>query len=165
MHARRSHRSVSEHDRRDHSQASSRKCKSAFSDFLFEHVRLIASVVTVVFVLSLVLITDVVDWTEAMMSSGGQAEKKEITLTYVQGLSEKGAPIMWSDLSKFRRLTTDSDDSLTWMLPVKGTDYEVWISGVSADKAPTYVYLFDMKTGERVDLNREDLDSFLDSHP
>ena len=134
------------------------------SDWMFEHVRLIATVATVLVVLSLVLITDVVDVVENTIEKSKQANKQEITLTYVEGLSELGQPVTWKHVEKFRRDETKAKDSVTWMLPVKGTDYELWISGYSTDKAPTYVYLFDMRTGDRLALGEEDLDRFIEEH-
>lgn len=137
--------------------------KRTFSDWMFEHVKLIAAIATILVVLSLVLITDVVDIVQNFVFQSQQAEKEELTLTYVKGLSEKGA-ITWSDLEKFRRDESKANGSLTWMIPVKGSAYEVWISGVSTSKRPTYVYLFDLKTGDRMVLGEDDFDAFIESH-
>lgn len=137
--------------------------KRTFSDWMFEHVKLIAAIATILVVLSLVLITDVVDIVQNFVFQSQQAEKEELTLTYVKGLSEKGA-ITWSDLEKFRRDESKANGSLTWMIPVKGSSYEVWISGVSTSKRPTYVYLFDLKTGDRMVLGEDDFDAFIESH-
>ena len=134
------------------------------SDWMFEHVRLIATVATILVVLSLVLITDVVDVVENTIEKSRQANKQEITLTYVEGLSELGQPITWKHLEKFRRDETKAKDSVTWMLPVKGTSFELWISGTSIDKTPTYVYLFDMQTGDRLALGKEDFSDFVEEH-
>ena len=139
-------------------------CRRTFSDWMFEHVKLIATIVTIIVVLSLVLITDVVGAVERAIAKSKQADKQEITLTYVEGLSELGQPITWNHLEEFRRDETKAKDSVTWMLPVKGTDYELWISGYSTDKAPVYVYLFDMRTGDRLVLGKEDLDAFVKQH-
>ncbi|MBQ7911242.1 MAG: hypothetical protein IJ363_10725 [Clostridia bacterium] len=90
--------------------------------------------------------------------------KEEITLNYVKGLSEKSSPITWEDLEKFRYDHTKASDSITWMLSVKGTDYELWISGVSTEKPPVYVYLYDMRTGDRLVIGEEDFDAFIEAH-
>ena len=138
--------------------------KRTFSDWMFEHVKLIATVATILVVLSLVLITDVVGVVERIITQTQQADKEEITLTYVKGLSEMSQPISWQNLDKFRRDETKATDSVTWMLKVEGTDYELWLSGVSTEKPPVYVYLFDMKTGDRLVLGEEDFDAFIESH-
>lgn len=138
--------------------------KRTFSDWMFEHVKLIATIATILVVLSLVLITDVVGIVERIITQTQQADKEEITLTYVKGLSEMSQPISWQNLDKFRRDETTVTDSVTWMLKVEGTDYELWVSGVSTEKPPVYVYLFDMKTGDRLVLGEEDFDAFIESH-
>lgn len=138
--------------------------KRTFSDWMFEHVKLIATIATILVVLSLVLITDVVGIVERIITQTQQADKEEITLTYVKGLSEMSQPISWQNLDKFRRDETKATDSVTWMLKVEGTDYELWVSGVSTEKPPVYVYLFDMKTGDRLILGEEDFDAFIESH-
>ena len=139
--------------------------KRTFSDWIFEHVKLIATVATILVVLSLVLITDVVGVVEDIILQSQQADREELPLSYVKGLTEKSTPITWTDLEKYRRDESEADGSLTWMLAVKGTAYEVWISGVSTSRAPTYVYLYDMKTGDRMSLGADDLDAFIASHP
>jgi hypothetical protein len=131
---------------------------------MFEHVRVIAALATVVVVLSLVLITDVVSIVENMITQSQQADKEELTLNYVKGLTEKSTPITWADLQKFRYDRTDAKDSVTWMLPVKGTSFELWISGVSTDKPPVYIYLYDMRTGDRLVIGEEDFDTFIEEH-
>ncbi len=138
--------------------------KRTFSDWMFEHVKLIATIATVLVVLALVLITDVVTIVENAITQSQQADKEEITLTYVKGLTEKSTPITWNDLKKFRYDSSDAKDSVTWMLSVKGTSYELWISGVSTDKPPMYVYLYDMRTGDRLVLGEEDFDTFIEEH-
>ena len=138
--------------------------KRTFSDWMFEHVKLIATIATIIVVLSLVLITDVVSVVENMITQSQQAEKEELTLNYVKGLTEKSAPITWEDLKKFRCDVNDAKDSVTWMLPVKGTSYQLWISGVSTDKPPVYIYLYDMRTGDRLVIGEEDFDTFIKEH-
>ena len=138
--------------------------RKSFSDWMFEHVRVIAALATVVVVLSLVLITDVVSIVENMVTQSQQADKEELTLNYVKGLTEKSTPITWADLQKFRYDSTDAKGSITWMLPVKGTSFELWISGVSTDKPPVYVYLYDMRTGDRLVIGEEDFDTFIQEH-
>ena len=138
--------------------------KRTFSDWMFEHVKLIATIATILVVLSLVLITDVVGVVERIITQTQQADKEAITLTYVKGLSELGQPITWEHLDKFRRDETGGKDSVTWMLEVEDTDYELWVSGVSTEKPPVYVYLFHMRTGDRLVLGEEDFDAFIESH-
>ena len=138
--------------------------RKSFSDWMFEHVRVIAALATVVVVLSLVLITDVVSIVENMVTQSQQAEKEVLTLNYVKGLTEKSTPITWADLQKFRYDSTDAKGSITWMLPVKGTSFELWISGVSTDKPPVYIYLYDMRTGDRLVIGEEDFDTFIQEH-
>ena len=138
--------------------------KRTFSDWMFEHVKLIAAIATVLVVLSLVFITDVVDVVGNLVFQSQQAEKEEITLNYIKGLSEKSEPISWKDLDRFRRDESRASDSITWMLPVKGGQYELWISGMSVKKNPSYVYLFDMKTGDKMVFGEDDFDTFLREH-
>ncbi|MBP3667743.1 MAG: hypothetical protein J6K29_11935 [Clostridia bacterium] len=138
--------------------------KRTFSDWMFEHVKLIASVATALVILSLVLITDVVSVVENLITQTQQADREEISLTYVKGLSEKSEPISWGDLERFSYERTKAKDSVTWRLPVKGTAYELWISGVSTEKPPIYVYLYDMKTGDRLVIGEEDFDAFIEAH-
>ena len=139
--------------------------KRTFSDWLFEHIKLIAAIATVLVVLSLVLITDVVGVVEDLILQSQQADREELSLSYVKGLTEKSTPITWTDLEKYRRDESKADGTLTWMLSVKGTAYEVWISGVSTSRPPTYVYLYDMKTGDRMSLGGDDFDAFIAAHP
>ena len=138
--------------------------RRALSDWMFEHVKVIATIATIFVVLSLVLITDVVGIVENAIEKSRQADKQEITLTYVEGLSELGQPVTWKHVEKFRRDETKAKDSVTWMLPVKGTSFELWISGTSTDNPPTYVYLFDMRTGDRLALGKEDFCDFVEEH-
>ena len=138
--------------------------KRTFSDWIFEHVKVIAAIATVLVILTLVLITDVVDVVTDLVTQTQQAEKEELSLNYIRGLTQKSEPITWKDLEKFRRDETKAKDSVTWMLPVKGTDYELWISGPGTDKSPGYIYLFHMSTGDRLVIGEEDLDTFLEKH-
>ena len=138
--------------------------KRTFSDWMFEHVKLIATIATILVVLSLVLITDVVGIVENLITQSQQADKEDITLTYVKGLSEMGQPITWQNLDKFRRRESKAKDSITWMLEVEGTDYELWVSGVSIEKPPVYVYLYHMRTGDRLVIGEEDFDRFIEEH-
>lgn len=138
--------------------------KRTFSDWMFEHVKLIAAILTIIVVLTLVLVTDVVEIVGDLITQSQQADKEELTLTYVKGLTEKSAPITWNDLDQFRREESKAQDSVTWMLSVKGGQYELWISGVSTSRAPAYVYLFDMKTGDKMILGEDDFDTFIREH-
>lgn len=135
------------------------------SDFFFEHVKLITAILTIIVVLSLVLITDVVGIVEGIVEEQRQSQYDPLTMPYVEGLWDRAEPITWSDLARFRRHISRAQDSVTWTLEVKGTPYQVMISGVSTEKPPVYVYLYDMDTGDRVDLNKEDLQEFLATHP
>ena len=138
--------------------------KRTFSDWMFEHVKLIATIATIIVVLSLVLITDVVSIVENLITQTQQADREEITLTYVKGLSEMSQPITWQNVDKFKRRESKAQDSVTWMLTVAGTDYELWVSGVSTVTSPVYVYLYDMNTGDRLVLGEEDFDTFIEEH-
>ena len=138
--------------------------KRTFSDWMFEHVKLIAAILTIIVVLTLVLVTDVVEIVGDLITQSQQADKEELSLTYVKGLTEKSSPVTWSDLDKFRRDESKAQDSVTWMLPVKGGQYELWISGVSVNKKPSYIYLFDMKTGDKMILGEDDFDTFIREH-
>ncbi len=138
--------------------------KRTFSDWMFEHVKLIAAIATILVVLMLVLVTDVVEIVTDLVTQSQQAEKEELTLTYVKGLSEKSSPISWGDLDRFRRDETDAKDSVTWMIPVKGGQYELWISGSSTSKPPAYVYLFDLETGDKLVLGEDNFDIFIREH-
>ena len=151
-------------ERVTHAEENEAPRRKSFSDWMFEHVRVIAALATVVVVLSLVLITDVVSIVENMITQSQQADKEELTLNYVKGLTEKSTPITWADLQKFRYDRTEAKDSVTWMLPVKGTSFELWISGVSTDKPPVYIYLYDMRTGDRLVIGEEDFDTFIEEH-
>ena len=146
------------------SKAKDNTPRRTFSDWMFEHVKVIATIATIVVVLSLVLITDVVGVVENAVEKSKQDERQEITLTYVEGLSELGEPISWKHLERFRRDETKAKDSVTWMLPVKGTDFELWISGYNTDTLPIYVYLFDMETGDRLVLGDGDFEEFVEQH-
>ncbi len=141
------------------------KRRRTFSDFMFEHVKLIAAVLTICVILSLVLITDVVDIVQNWITQSEQADKECISLTYVEGLTKITEPITWGHLVKFRRETNATKASITWVLEVEGTNYEVWISGKDTSHAPTYVYLYDMKTGDHMDLQTEDFYLFIAEHP
>ena len=138
--------------------------KRTFSDWMFEHIKLIAAILTAIVILTLVLVTDVVEIVGDLITQSQQAEKEELTLTYVKGLTEKSAPITWNDLERFRRDESKAQDSVTWMLSVKGGQYELWISGVSTNRTPSYVYLFDMKTGDKMILGEDDFDTFIREH-
>lgn len=138
--------------------------KRTFSDFIFEHIKPIAAILTIVAVLSLVLVTDVVDIVTNIVTKSEQAAKEEITLTYIEGLAHKSSPISWNDFSKFRYDVSDMSNSITWMLPVKGTSFEVWISGVDTSRAPTYIRIYDMTSGDHINLGEDDLAAFIEEH-
>ena len=138
--------------------------RRTFSDWMFEHVKLIAAIATICVILTLVLVTDVVEIVGDLVAQSQQADKEDLTLTYVKGLSEKSAPISWEDLDRFKRDETDAKDSVTWMIPVEGGQYEIWISGPSVQKSPAYVYLFDLESGDKLVLGEEDFDLFIREH-
>ena len=138
--------------------------KRTFSDWVFEHVKLIAAVATALAILALVFITDVVSVVEDLVTQSQQEDKEELTLTYVKGLCEKSSPISWGDLDRFRRDESKAKDSVTWMIPVQGGQYEVWISGSSTSKAPAYIYLFDLNTGDKMVPGEDNFDIFISEH-
>lgn len=138
--------------------------KRTISDFMFEHVKLIATVATIIVVLSLVLITDVVGLVENMITQHENAAKEEISLTYVQGLSQKSTPVTWDDVRKFRYDADAGDDYLTWRLSVKGTNYELWITGADTNRTPSAVWLIDMASGDRMNLGEDNFDTFIREH-
>ncbi len=138
--------------------------RRTFSDWMFEHVKLIATIATALAILALVLITDVVDIVGDLVMGIQQADSEEITLTYVKGLSEKSDPVQWSDFDRFRHEISKADDSVTWKLTVEGTRYEVWVTGVDTDSFPTEVWLIDWNSGDRMTLGVDDLDTFLAEH-
>ena len=138
--------------------------KRTFSDWMFEHVKLIATIATVIVVLSLVLITDVVSIAEKLITQVQMADSEAISLNYIHGLTMKSDPIQWRDFEKFRHEVSTADDSVTWKLEVEGTDYELWVSGASASNPPTDIWLIDWNTGDRMILGEDDLEEFLSEH-
>ena len=140
--------------------------RRTFSDFLFEHVKLITAIISILVLVGLVVATDVVSFVEDMVHANEQAGKKPLTLTYVEGLTKKSDPVTWSDLEGFVRYAqSEVKDSVTWFFKVEGTPYEIWISGVSTDREPTYVKLFDMMTGGEMDIRKGNLDKFMEENP
>ena len=138
--------------------------KRTFSDWMFEHVKLIATIATILVVLSLVLITDVVSIAEKLITQVQMADSEAISLNYIHGLTMKSDPIQWRDFEKFRHEVSTAEDSVTWKLEVEGTDYELWVSGASASKPPTDIWLIDWNTGDRMILGEDDLEEFLSEH-
>ncbi len=140
------------------------RARRTASDFLFEHVKLIAAVLTALVVISVVIITDLTGWVETIREKQEQADKTPLSMNHLRALVERDDPITWSDLSGYVRYKTNvSENSVTWHITVEGTAYEVWISGVDTALKPTYVYLYDLSTGDRMDLTKDDdLDRFLD---
>ncbi len=136
--------------------------RRTFSDFIFEHVKLITAILTCLVILSLVFITDVTGWIEDIRLKQEQEDKIPLTMAHVRALNERGDPITWSDMSRYVRYNvTDADQSITWTFKVKDTDFEVWISGVDTAHDPVYVYLYDFETDTRMDLNKDNIDVFL----
>ena len=138
--------------------------KRTFSDWMFEHVKLIATIATILVVLSLVLITDVVGIVENLITQSQQADSEAISLTYIYGLTQKSEPIQWRDFEKFRHKVSKADDSVTWKLEVGDTQYELWVSGADMSKPPSDVWLIDWNTGDRMILGEDDLEQFLAEH-
>ncbi len=138
--------------------------RRSFSDFVFEHIKLFAAVLTALVVLSLVIITDVTGFVRDIREDIAQKDKIPLSMKHLYALWERGTPITWEDMRRYVRYNTNTaNESVTWYFEVEGTDYEVWISGVNTAQNPTYVYLFDMSTGDRMDLQKDNLDFFLDS--
>ncbi len=139
-----------------------RNPRRGLRQFFYDHVKLITAVLTASLVISLVVITDLDNLVIDMVNRIEQGDKQPLTMDYVRALSEKNGPIVWQDLEDFSRYNeSDATDSLTWFFKVKGTNYEVWISGSGTRYTPTYVHLYDMTTGAELDLNKGDLDAFL----
>lgn len=138
--------------------------KRTFSDWMFEHVKLIATIATILVVLSLVLITDVVGIVENLITQSQQADSEAISLTYIYGLTQKSEPIQWRDFEKFRHKVSKADDSVTWKLEVGDTQYELWVSGADMSKPPSDIWLIDWNTGDRMILGEDDLEQFLAEH-
>ena len=138
--------------------------KRTFSDWMFEHVKLIATIATIIVVLSLVLITDVVSIAEKLITQAQQADSEPISLNYIYGLTQKSDPIQWRDLEKFRHEVSKADDSVTWKLEVGDTQYELWVSGADMSKPPSDIWLIDWNTGDRMILGEDDLEQFLAAH-
>ncbi len=142
--------------------------RRTFSDFIFEHIKLITAVLTCLCILSLVIITDVTGWVEDIKMKQEQKDKMPLSLAHVRALCDRGQNIIWSDMTAYVRFDTDvTDTSVTWKFKVVNTDLknaelELWISGVNTALTPSYVYLYDLMSGERIDLNKENLDLFLD---
>ena len=138
--------------------------KRTFSDWMFEHVKLIATIATILVVLSLVLITDVVGIVENLITQSQQADSEAISLTYIYGLTQKSEPIQWRDFEKFCHKVSKADDSVPWKLEVGDTQYELWVSGADMSKPPSDIWLIDWNTGDRMILGEDDLEQFLAEH-
>lgn len=138
--------------------------KRTFSDWMFEHVKLIATIATILVVLSLVLITDVVGIVEKLITQSQQADSEAISLNYIYGLTQKSEPIQWRDFEKFRHEVSQADDSVTWKLEVGDTQYELWVSGADVNNPPSDIWLIDWNTGDRMTLGEDDLEQFLAEH-
>lgn len=123
-----------------------------WNDFIFNHVKLICFIGGVIFLLLFISAPAIYYGIQDAREQAEQESKEPLTMNYVMGLADKSEAITWKDLSKFAYDETVASDSVTWMIPVEGTRYEIWISGVSTQKLPTYVYLYDMSTGDKVDL-------------
>ncbi len=140
--------------------------RKTFSDFMFEHVKLVTALITSLVILGLVVALPLVGVIGERIAEI-QAERKDpLTLDYVERLTELDRLIVWQDLDQFHSYSTSTaKDSVTWRIRVEGTRYEVWISGVATDKPPTYVYLYDMASDGFMDLNKDDFDAFIEAYP
>lgn len=123
-----------------------------WNDFIFNHIKLICFIGGVIVVLLFISAPAIYYGIQDAREQAEQEAKDPLTLNYVKGLADKSTPITWSDLVSFSYDETDASDSVTWMFKVQDTDFEVWISGTNTQKLPTYVRLYDMKTGDMVDL-------------
>ncbi len=136
-----------------HLERHEKSLKDRWDDFIFNHVKLICFIGGVIVLLLFISAPAIYYGIQDAREQAEQEAKEPLTMNYVRGLSDKASPITWSDLVSFPYDETIASDSVTWMIKVKDTDFEVWISGVSTQKLPTYVYLYDMGTGDRVDLS------------
>lgn len=137
-----------------HMPARDRSFKESWDGFIFNHVKLICFICGVIIFLLFVSAPAIYYGVQDAREQAEQNAKDPLTLNYVKGLADKSSPITWSDLVSFPYDETDASDSVTWMLKIQGTSYEVWISGTSTQTLPTYVHLYDMRTGDMVDLEK-----------
>ena len=140
-----------------------RSLKDRWDAFIFNHVKLICFIGGVMAVLLFISAPAIYYGIQDAREQAEQEAKDPLTMNYVKGLADKSEPITWRDLVSFPYDETVASDSVTWMIKVKDTDYEVWISGVSTQTLPNYVYLYDMRTGDRADLTEglSELERFL----
>ena len=134
-----------------------------WNDFIFNHVKLICFIGGVIVLLLFISAPAIYYGIQDAREAAEIAAKDPLTMTYIQGLADKSEPIQWRDLVSFRYDETKTSDSVTWMLPVENSHYEVWISGVNTQSLPVYVRLYNMRTGDMVDLREGSaaLDAFL----
>ncbi len=135
------------------------------SNFFYEHVKLITAIITAAVILCGVCVLEVRDLVMDIREEREQAGKELISITYVEGLTHMNEYVSWKHLSRFRFDKSETSHSVTWTLDVADTNYRVMISGSATNKAPTFVYLYDMKTGDHMNLNEDDFDSFIAAHP
>ena len=136
----------------DHLPPRHKSLRDRWNDFIFNHVKLICFIGGVIAVLLFIAAPAIYYGVQDAKEQAEQEAKPPLTMNYVMGLADKSEPISWIDLVRFPYDETVTSDSVTWMLKVKDTDYEIWISGSSTQTLPTYVYLYDMTTGDKVDL-------------
>lgn len=152
------------HDRDGvHLEKYEKSLKDRWDEFIFNHVKLICFIGGVVFLLLFISAPAIYYGIQDAREQAEQETKDPLTMNYVKGLADKTEPITWSDLVSFPYDETSSSDSITWMIKVEDTEYEIWISGANTRNLPTYVYLFDMRTGDKVDLTQglTELERFL----
>ena len=127
--------------------------RERWNNFMFSHVKLICFIGGVIAVLLFISAPAIYYGIQDAREAAENAAKEPLTMNYVKGLADKSESITWSDLEKFPYDESIASDSVTWMIDVKDTRCQVWISGTSTQKSPTYVYLYDMRTGDKVDLS------------
>ncbi len=140
-----------------------RSLKDRWNDFIFRHVKLFVFICCMIGLLLFIAAPAIYYGVQDAREAAEIASKDPLTMTYVKGLADKSAPITWSDLVSFPYDETVASDSVTWMIKVKDTNFEVWVSGTNTQTLPAYVYLYDMGTGDKVDLTKDllELEEFL----
>lgn len=104
-------------------------------------------------------ITRIVSCAQEARENAANAERKEMTLMTVRGLSEQGDSVTWKLLDSF---IYENRSTKTFMLRVYSLEegYEVWAGGETDSKKPTYLYLVN-QDGERLEIRNGDIDAFL----
>ena len=143
--------------------------RERWSDFWFEHVKLIVFIISMAVLVMLLgpfSVFRIAEWVEQAQTQH-QMETEAVTMGYVQALADAAVPLEWDDFSRFyhEEHTSDADGgSVSWILPM-AEDFEIRISGSDTATRPDFVYLYDMRTGGRMDLRVESVTVFLARHP